>query len=109
MQKTTAAAGVSPEAPHEKFLESDLGAIRSLLATTTLREFLAARHVGRPEGVPSQRHVLVLTPSCTVGEALSKLVRRVQAAPGSGGRGVKRSSPPPRNASRGTLTLSPKP
>ena len=55
---------------------SDLGAIRSLLATTTLGEFLAARHIGRPEGVPPPRDVLVLTPSCTVGEALSKLVSR---------------------------------
>lgn len=60
---------------HDGPLESDLGAIRSLLATTTLGEFLAARHIGRPEGVPPARHVLVLTPSCTVGEALSKLVR----------------------------------
>ena len=57
-------------------LESDIGAIRSLLATTTLREFLAARHVGRPEGVPAPRDVLILTPSCTVGEALSKLAER---------------------------------
>lgn len=56
-------------------LESDLGAIRSLLATTTLSEFLAARHIGRAEGITPPRNVLVLTPSCTVGEALSKLVR----------------------------------
>ena len=56
--------------------QSDLGAIRSLLATTSLREFLAARHVGRPEGVPPPRDVLVLTPSCTVSEALSEMAQR---------------------------------
>jgi hypothetical protein len=60
----------------------NLGAIRSLLATTRLGEFLAARHIGRPEGVSPPRNVLVLTPSVTVGEALKKLVR--------GGRGRRR-------------------
>ena len=48
-----------PSDPSEKKNEktdsprtSDIGAIRSLLATTSLREFLAARHVGRPELAP---------------------------------------------------------
>ena len=66
----------SPEKTDEDERQSDLGAIRSLLATTTLREFLAARHVGRPEGVPPSRDVLVFTPSCTVSEVLSKMAQR---------------------------------
>ena len=69
---------------HTPVMMSDLGAIRSLLATTTLGEFLAARHIGRPEGVPGPRDVLVLTPSCTLGEALSKLVSRRGEGEGSG-------------------------
>ena len=63
-------------------LRSDLGAIRSLLATTSLREFLAARHIGRPEVAPPPSDVLVLTPMCTVSEALAKLAERsVVSAP----------------------------
>lgn len=77
-----------PSDPSEKNNEktdsprtSDIGAIRSLLATTSLREFLAARHVGRPELAPPE-DVLVLTPSCTVSEALAKLAEKsVLSAP----------------------------
>ena len=77
-----------PSDPSEKKNEktdsprtSDIGAIRSLLATTSLREFLAARHVGRPELAPPE-DVLVLTPSCTVSEALAKLAEKsVLSAP----------------------------
>ena len=61
---------------------SDLGAIRSLLATTSLREFLAVRHVGRPEFAPPASDVLVLTPKYTVSDALAKLAERsVVSAP----------------------------
>ena len=85
----------SPEGPSEKQTvavekndedsssprTSDIGAIRSLLATTSLREFLAARHISRPEFAPPEE-VLVLTPSCTVGEALAKLAEKsVLSAP----------------------------
>lgn len=62
--------------PKGTTIQSDLGAIRSLLATTRLSEFLAEKHVRRPEGVPPQRTVLTLKPSCTVSEALSKLRER---------------------------------
>ena len=59
---------------------------RELLAANSslrivCREFLAARHVGRPELAPPEE-VLVLTPSCTVGEALAKLAEKsVLSAP----------------------------
>lgn len=55
---------------------SDMGRIRELLLGTKLRDFLKDRHKGRPEGVPSPRDVLVLTPSCTVNDALTKLSER---------------------------------
>ena len=55
---------------------SDMGRIRELLLGTKLRDFLKDRHKGRPEGVPPPRDVLVLTPSCTVNDALTKLSER---------------------------------
>ena len=76
-EKTTRRKDEDSDSPRT----SDIGAIRSLLATTSLREFLAARHVGRPELAPPEE-VLVLTPSCTVGEALAKLAEKsVLSAP----------------------------
>ena len=42
----TSSSAQEEEAHPDPNRVSDLGAIRSLLATTTLREFLAARHVG---------------------------------------------------------------
>lgn len=76
-KKTAAATSSGEDSPRT----SDIGAIRSLLATTSLREFLAARHVGRPEMAPPE-DVLVLTPSCTIGEALAKLAEKsVLSAP----------------------------
>lgn len=72
----TSSSAQEEEAHPDPNRVSDLGAIRSLLATTTLREFLAARHVGRPECAPARRDVLVLTPSQTVSEALGALAER---------------------------------
>ena len=77
-KKTAAATNSGEDSPARV---SDIGAIRSLLATTSLREFLAERHVGRPEMAPLE-DVLVLTPSCTIGEALAKLAEKsVLSAP----------------------------
>ena len=55
---------------------SDMGRIRELLLGTKLKDFLKDRHKGRPEGVPPPQDVLVLTPSCTVGDALTKMSER---------------------------------
>ena len=53
----------------------------ALLATARSASSLAARHVGRPELAPPE-DVLVLTPTCTVSEALAKLAEKsVLSAP----------------------------
>ena len=53
-----------------------MGRILANSSSTKLRDFLKDRHKGRPEGVPAPRDVLVLTPSCTVNDALTKLSER---------------------------------
>ena len=77
-KKPEPAEATSPNTP----LQSDLGAIRDLLAKTHLSEFLAQMHVGRPECAPPARDVLTLTPSVTVDVALRELAERsVVSAP----------------------------